>query len=136
MECVLPNPEFSTMSDEIESFKALDVEAKKEVTRLQSMGPGKMAKFASDLAKRIIANAVEEKREPEQEAVEQALEVLQIEETVAVPRLIDLDKNRYSCRKCRTIVFGEDDFEDPPHVPSAHGFSWKKIATVDTGLLS
>jgi dual specificity phosphatase 12 len=127
MECVLPNPEFSTMSDEIESFKALDAEAKKEVTRLQSMGPGKMAKFAFDLAKRLITDALEEQREPEQEAVEQALEKLQIEETVVVPRLIDLDKNRYSCRKCRTILFGEDDFEDPPHVPSAHGFSWKKI---------
>lgn len=127
MECVRPNPEFSTMTDEIESFKALDAEAKKKVTRLQSMGPGKTAKFASDLAKRLIADALEEQREPEQQAVEQALEMLHVEETVSVPRLIDLDKNRYLCRNCRTILFGDNDFEDPPHVPSAHGFSWKKI---------
>jgi dual specificity phosphatase 12 len=129
MELVRPNPEFSTMKDELESFKALDAETRKEAIRLQSVGPGKMAKFASDLAKRILTDALEEQREPEQEqvAVEQTQEVQHVEETVTVPRLIDLDKNRYSCRKCRMILFGDDDMEDPPHAPSSHGFSWKKI---------
>jgi dual specificity phosphatase 12 len=131
MECVRPNPEFSSMRDETESFKALDAEGKEEVTRLQSMGPGKMAKFASDLAKRIITDAFEEQREPnhesEQEVAEQIQEAQHVEETVAVPRVIDPEKNRYSCRKCRMILFGNDDLEDPPHIPSAHGFSWKKI---------
>jgi dual specificity phosphatase 12 len=132
MECARPNPEFATMKEETASYIALNAEAKEEVTRLQSMGPGKMAKFASDLAKRIINNVLEEQRKPdhvpEPEAVDaKQAQVQHKEEIVAMPHSIDPEKNRYSCRKCRLILFGDDDLEDPPHIPSNHGFSYRKM---------
>jgi dual specificity phosphatase 12 len=39
---------------------------------------------------------------------------------------VNVLKDYYSCRKCRKALFGEDDLQDPPHVPSKHTFSYRK----------
>jgi len=131
LECIQPNPEFDSMHDELAAFKALSPEQKAEATRLQTIGPGKMAKFASSFARRLIDEVVEERRKRQGE-LDQAIGVSTVEEhkepiKTPIPREVDPEKNRYSCRKCRTILFGEDDLQDPPHAPSRHQFSARKI---------
>lgn len=36
------------------------------------------------------------------------------------------EKTRYACKRCRTVLFGVDDLEDPPHAQSMHSFTRKK----------
>lgn len=42
-------------------------------------------------------------------------------------------EKKYACRICRTILFDTNDLEDPVHVPSAHGFSWRKMRSDGIG---
>lgn len=37
----------------------------------------------------------------------------------------DPSNTRYACKRCRTVLFGEADLEDPPHAPSLHNFRKK-----------
>ena len=59
VECVAPNStEYTSMKQETQAYKALSQEEKNQVTELRTMGPAKMAKFASSLAKRVAENAI------------------------------------------------------------------------------
>jgi len=148
IECIAPNTDYISMKEENEAYKALDTEGKAEATRLQTIGPGKMAKFASSLAQRAIETAygdiVEvEKNASVQEQQEMTLDEPAIKENgipkkedtsteleiphAEPPRVVDPGKTRYACRRCRTILFGENDLEDPPHTPSRHNFSMAKV---------
>ena len=119
-----PNAEFDSMADEFQAFKLLDADGKAQVIRNRTMGPGKVAKFAMDTAHHLIAD-----RQAKLEAAAAALAVesKQEAEGEATPvHLIDPEKKRYACRKCRSIMFGEDDFEKPPHEPAMHHFGYRK----------
>ena len=75
-------------------------------------------------SKNIQLDDVNEVPEPESNHVK-ASEGL----TELIPRAqpkVDANKPRYLCRKCRTVLFGEDDLQDPPHMPSKHHFSYRK----------
>jgi dual specificity phosphatase 12 len=39
---------------------------------------------------------------------------------------VDAQAERYACRKCRTIVFGQDHLQNPPHIQSKHRISQRK----------
>jgi dual specificity phosphatase 12 len=131
IELIKPNPEFATMAEEMEAFKALDSEAKAEAIHQYTLGPGKMAKFASDFSKRIIREILEKEETDaklaKMPAGDQTTAQNEIPARIAAPRAINPDETRYACRKCRTILFGEDDIEDPPHVPAQHQFSARKM---------
>lgn len=144
MEVVQPNPEYATMKEETEAFKALSAEAKEEVTLQQTIGPGKMAKFVRNVSRNLIIKEIQNQKqvgnsaEPsanhgERDGKEDTNEANgpQSKPSEAIPapgpREIDATKIRYACRKCRNILFGDDDMEDPPHVPAQHAFSARKV---------
>jgi len=141
MKTIQPNPEFSSMKEETEHFKNMSAEAKEEVARDHSIGPGKMALFvqnyANDLVQEVLCTEREERerveraihQQQEQELESKMQRQQQLEQQSAkelLSRQMDTSKPRYACRKCRTIVFGEDDMEDPRHVPQQHKFSNRK----------
>jgi len=143
VKCMAPNPEYATMKDETEAYKALIAEEKEEATRLRLLGPGKMAKFASSLAKSVLDDAMHSRETvdeaaPNTKAADHAdvssdnhdasTEPPQQEE----PLFIDPNKVRFACRTCRTILFGQDQLEDPPHVPMLHSFGRKSSHHSDT----
>lgn len=119
VECIRHNPEFNSMAEETKAFQQLDDDARREVTDLQIMGPGKMAKFVLDLlAKSKLTEAGNSSEDVVGGNVEEP-----IEDSV---HEIDVNKNRYACRICREILCGDDDLQDPPHVPARHQFSYRK----------
>jgi dual specificity phosphatase 12 len=137
-----PTDGYATFADELAAFKQLDADAKATATRDGTMGPGKVAKFAIDTAVRILAER--EAKRDEKRAAAQTEELKQQEQqhqhqhqhhqqqsspsatgTYAVSA-INSNQKRYSCRKCRTVLFGEDDLENPPHVPAQHNFGYRK----------
>lgn len=126
IECLQPNPEFSSMEDELTAFRALSPTDREVATRQGTIGPGKMVKFIMDVAKRRIDNVLKLRieSEPLVPLDESPLEEEQTEKSV--PRQMDPNKNIYACRKCRLSLFGDDDLQDPVHVPSRHTFSPRK----------
>jgi len=135
VQCVAPQPEFETMDGEYAAYRTLDADGKAEASRLETMGPGKMAAFSRNFARRIVTDAIEEERRRRQQQEEELLRRKEVETAAAavveepstsVTREPDPTKTRYCCRKCRTMLFGDDDLEDPPHAPSEHDFSRRK----------
>jgi hypothetical protein len=139
VQCVTPNPEYASMKQENEAYKALDAEQKEEAARLKVFGPGKMAKFASGLAKTLVELAYSPKdlqphfgADHEENVANKSMPLTQV---TSIPKeqeeihVIDTSKVRYACRKCRMILFGQDDVED--HVPSRHTFA-RRNAHVST----
>jgi dual specificity phosphatase 12 len=122
--CLEPGPEFASMLDEFAAYRALDTERKAEVTRRGTMGPAKVAKFAMDTALEFIRNVRRAQEQEEQKTKEvAAVAAAAVEETATQAVPADPNKKRYSCKKCRTILFGQDELEDPPHLPARHDFS-------------
>jgi dual specificity phosphatase 12 len=134
VQCVTSNPEYASMKQENEAFKALDAEQKEEATRLKVIGPGKMVKFASGLAKTLVELACSSSKDlqPHLDADHDEHDAnttmpLRTQVASSVPKeqeeihIVDPNKVRYACRKCRMILFGQDDVED--HVPSRHSFA-------------
>lgn len=131
VQYVKPNPEYSSMTEENEAYKSLDLDAKQEASRRRTIGPGKMMKFASNLAKSVVDLTCSQKQRihtvDDDVHDEHAGECIPEEEEFPneskedLMRNIDPKKVRFACRKCRTILFGHDDLFD--HVPSRHSFS-------------
>ena len=133
-----PSAPYETMQQELVAYKSLSTEEKNRVTRQQTMGPGKMAKVARDLALELIQEALldryggDESSLPEQSP---ALPVDDEPDTVkaaavtqsTLPHVIDTARYYFKCRMCRAALFGEADLEDPPHEPSQHSFSHRKL---------
>lgn len=132
VQALEPNAEFASMTEEFQAFRLLDADGKAEAIQNRTMGPGKVAKFAMDTAHRLIADRKAKReqavREAELAATEQASA-----ETTTEAHVIDPEKQRFACRKCRTLLFGEDDFENPPHVPAQHNFGYRKTGALGTG---
>jgi len=84
-----------------------------------------MAKFIADFTRIIDVKLVElRQRQVAAEQAAMATQVMQPAETTIMPvqRNTDPDNDRVDCHMCRYIVFGQDDLQDPPHVPSRHHF--------------
>lgn len=131
LESMRPNKEFQTMQEELAAFRALSEDEKAKVTQSGTMGPAKMAKLCRDLACRLIDDAFHELEAAKCSsnnaiATEESPEEELRADEPSPPHFIDPDKDRYACRKCRFILLGANDLQDPPHVPSKHKFSQRK----------
>lgn len=127
LKTIEPNPGYRSMQEELVAYKLLTVEEKDEASRLQHIGPSKMAKFVTDFTAELLrsldksSNAVTLLTTLEHTKAESKVYTINTH-----PPAIDLNKKRFSCRKCRTILFDEADLQDPPHEPSQHTFSYRK----------
>ena len=141
VECIQPNEGFPTMAAETEAYRKLDPTEKAKHTELGTLGPGKMAKFVAQIVTQLLQSS--SPKQPKQEIVEDADQVettaaqlpqeeldqdhkgttaTNNETTTKAPPEIDPTKTRYACRRCRQVLFGEDDLEYPPHTPARHAF--------------
>jgi dual specificity phosphatase 12 len=134
ISCVQSNKEYTTMQEETAAYRALSPDEKEEATKLQIIGPGKMAKFAAELASRVIHDVLagsDRLQDGPAEDVNQqpqaAIEPITEEPDLQPQRQANLSKPQYACRMCRAVLFGEADLENPPHVPSRHQFSARKL---------
>mmetsp|Transcript_30724 Transcript_30724/g.70808 ORF Transcript_30724/g.70808 Transcript_30724/m.70808 type:complete len:392 (-) Transcript_30724:60-1235(-) len=146
VECISPNPQYQTMHEETQAYRAFSADDKAEAVRLGTIGPGKMARFAWEVADRVIRSAhasvngterteiVAEPTPADQDETQDDTSETNGELVSAEPegesdtpiREIDPNETRYACRMCRQILFREDDLEDPPHVPAKHTFRQRK----------
>ena len=139
MRCIKPNEEFESMAEENKYYKSLDSQEKENVTKLETIGPGKMARFVKSIEQEIDDIVSPGKQDNEKKETDHTLsqndEVEQltdrIEEEKEALRKIDLIEydpslTRFACKKCRRILFSEEELEDPPHVQSKHNFSSRK----------
>ena len=142
VQCVQPMSGYASMHDELAAFKDLDKKQKEEATRQRTMGPAKMAKFAFDFAQDIVQDALQKRRVRQEVAQHQHVEAATqvqannntiLEEPDLPYQVVDPNKDCFSCRKCRTVIFGQDDMQDPPHVPSQHQFGYRKHGGGATG---
>ena len=147
IECIKPNAEYTTMKEENEAYRNLNEDEKKQALQEGTIGPGKMANFVYNIAKQAVRQRFEKElkkyeqsliliaKEEDNEKVEgQVIEVQQptihqqqIIDT-AVPdtkHMPDPTKVRYACKICRSVLFGIEDLEDPPHTASQHNFRKK-----------
>ena len=136
--CVEPNQEHATMKEENEAYRNLSEEEKKESIANGSIGPGKMARFAFSVAERAVRRRWEKDFE-EYEQQQQQRESCKVdsdekpsseveigaETDSPSPHVPNPQQTRYSCRKCRTVLFGVADLENPPHTQSQHSFRKK-----------
>lgn len=134
IECIRPNKEFSSMKEENESFRDMSDEMKKEAVKKRKIGPGKMASFAYTVAQKAVKQrwqkvltgvTPEENDEKYVDRNDGDKVVPELAEITPAPHVIDLEKTRYACKRCRSVLFGTDDLENPPHVQSLHNFRRK-----------
>lgn len=138
-EYTMPNQSYSTMREEQIAFKEMTPDQKERVTEDRLLGPGKMARLVADFTRRIVQTAVENMmsvRDKDEMFMQSANNVEEAkvndqnhvvdEEEVNRLREIDPCQERYACRMCRTILFGADDLQNPPHEPAQHLFGYRK----------
>eukprot|EP00804_Cyclotella_cryptica_P012776 CCRYP_010549-RA/>CCRYP_010549-RA protein AED:0.12 eAED:0.08 QI:0/-1/0/1/-1/1/1/0/436 len=147
VECIQCNAEYSSMKEENEAYRSLTEDQKKEATSKQSIGPGKMAKFVYTLAQKVIrqrwAKELDISKEDQNHAMSESpfqteftaqdqedhLSLTDSYETMPSPgttiHIPNPERIRYACKRCRMVLFGEDDLEDPPHTQSLHAFRKK-----------
>lgn len=146
---IQPNSEFDSMKEENMFYKNLSEEEKKHVTELQSIGPGKMARFVNEVGKDIVENIIES-REKTLSSLASEMDHLEVNEVVnnenkqngerdgiatidfSVPQY-DTNITRFACKICRTVLFSENELEDPPHLKSQHHFSSRKTKMIGIG---
>jgi len=56
VQCIQPNDEYKTMTEENQVYKNLSPEEKEYATKMQTIGPGKMAKFATYVSYLIVTH--------------------------------------------------------------------------------
>ena len=122
VEVIQPSEPYANMVDELHAYKALSSEEREEADGKNLMGPSKMAKFAVDIAHSIISKKL---APPPHVTSRGDIEAEVYLEALPSPS-IDPAMNRYSCRTCRIVLFGENDLQDPSHVVSQHAFSSRK----------
>ncbi|GKY95463.1 hypothetical protein MPSEU_000507900 [Mayamaea pseudoterrestris] len=128
---VQPNSEYASMQEELEAYRTFDVAEKEEAMKHGTIGPAKMAQFAIQFACDIVDKAIEQaeeqrRKQAQQLATEAEAAAPPTHVPATVPTDMNVELNRYACRKCRTMLFGSDHVEDPPHLPAKHKFSHRK----------
>ena len=132
LRIIRPTAPFQTMKEEIAAYRLLSAEEKEDMMRQQTMGPGKMAKMARGLAMELIEAVLQQKygasgaTEPEQSNAATNSGDEHVEQ-LAAPHTIDTNEVHFKCCRCRVTLFGQADLENPPHTPSRHSFSHKKL---------
>ena len=134
IECIKPNAEYTTMKEENEAFRDMNEEEKKKAISNGTIGPGKMAHFvyktATDTVRQRLTKELKEYEQAKVAKVEAQVEALisnSIEPTQSSTQHIpNPEKTRYACKRCRSVLFGVEDLEDPPHVQSQHNFLKKR----------
>jgi dual specificity phosphatase 12 len=125
VKTIEPNHGFKCMGEELSFYKQLSPEESEEVNRLQTMGPQKMVKFIINFTNDLVQESLGQYRRTDMSLDNQAHPI--VDSVDRSPRKINPMENRYLCRICRMILFGEADLQDPPHQPSRHQFSYRKI---------
>ena len=151
IEC---NEEYSSMKEENDAYRKFSEVEKQNAITKQTIGPGKMAKFVHDIAQKVVcekwskelkkieqdlssSNPNEENSMTEKAVLDEHSEAAggrQLsanDKTRSKPdniHLPDPERIRYACKRCRTILFGEVDLEDPPHAQSLHSFRKKSAS--------
>ena len=134
IDCIKPNAEYTTMKEENEAFRNMNEEEKKEAISNSTIGPGKMANFvykiATDTVRQRLTQELKEYEQAQVAKVEAQVEALisnSIEPTQSSTQHIpNPEKTRYACKRCRSVLFGVEDLEDPPHAQSQHNFLKKR----------
>jgi dual specificity phosphatase 12 len=142
--CIKPNPEYASLADENKAFRELNENDRKEAVAKGLMGPGKMANFVYTTAQSVIRQRLSKPTEGFQQPRngENAERTSSIQLPTFGQKMPDdeitkvapaLDRNtpdsqttRYACRICRSVLFGIEDQEDPPHSQSLHDFRKKR----------
>jgi len=141
IEVITPGPKFSSMKEEMEAYRILSADEKHEVTEKRTLGPGRMAAFTKDLLEKNLAILLGLGDDKELKKIDvENIEAKKTEEILSPPSITPYEiaveylspeklasKIHFSCRKCRTPLFTEDDLENPPHPVGKHTFNRKKI---------
>ncbi|KAL7444285.1 hypothetical protein ACHAXM_009397 [Skeletonema potamos] len=131
IECVRPNFEFSSMKEENDSFRDMSDDMKREAVMNRTIGPGKMSIFAYEVARKAVQRRwgkellTDNKPETDKQDDDGDKPAPGLMGKAAVPHFIDPEKTRYACKRCRSVLFGTDDLEDPPHLQARHNFRRK-----------
>ena len=163
IECVEPNPEFSSLRDEMQHYKNLTTEQKEEHSVNHTMGPKKMKKFIVDTLQPICITAQSETEientelEQEEEASKNSTQNdAEEEETKAPednklqqrgPKDIDHNATTFACRMCRTVLLDESHlaeetiqnqhlYKKTPNHPTANGGSQCQSLFCDESVLA
>ena len=141
VECVKPNSEYTSMKEENEFFRGLSQDEKNTALEGETLGPGKMAAFvfriAEDVVRKRLSKDFSNKQSSyieDSKSLPPPLETLEVQSEPSMPEYPpdvkpsathapNPEKKRYACRRCRAVLFGEDDLENPPHTPAQHNFS-------------
>eukprot|EP00934_Nitzschia_sp_Nitz4_P008259 Nitzschia sp. Nitz4//scaffold64_size103689//14838//15875//NITZ4_004422-RA/size103689-processed-gene-0.71-mRNA-1//1//CDS//3329556088//8249//frame0 len=112
VKCVMPMEGQESLYAEMEHFKKLDETEKNRHQIEGTMGPGKMARFVVDQVQGLKQSAVDKKKE-EEEAFAKSMAQVKIdpeepEEETKKIEPADPTRIRFACRKCRTILLGEN----------------------------
>lgn len=152
VQCVQPNDEYQTMTEENQVYKNMTLEEKEQATALQTIGPGKMVKFVTFISHLIVSHhcrdgdsSTSDQGQPSSQYQEYINEdnVSTIPQSQSTPSsstpaptptaptyhddsLDDPTIIRYACKMCRTKLFAQCHLEDPPHPIGKHGFSSRK----------
>lgn len=121
---IAPNKEYSSMMEENLAYKQLTVEEKEEATELQTIGPGKMAKFVREV---VLQRLPRTKNQIQLGAIEnESSKDMMPFDPLAKLKEYDTRLVRYACKICRTILFSETDLQSPSHNKNLHRFSSRK----------
>ena len=142
IECIKPNPEFASLAEENNAFRELNEYDKKVAVANGTMGPGKMANFVYKTAQSVVqhrlmkqTNESQLSRNMDAQDSVQQLSSGQQASVVETPNvgvqalgihIPNSNLTRYACRICRSVLFGVEDQEDPPHSQSLHDFRKKR----------
>ena len=132
IESVSANEGFKSMVEENHAFRNMNAEDRAVASAKGEMGPGKMAQLLVDTSiriRKIFQKDAQEAELKDEEVVDLLNETEARGDCPSSAPLHEPDptKIRFTCRKCRHVLFGENDLENPPHVKGVHNFSrWKK----------
>ena len=125
---IQPNDGFSSMNEENLFYKKLSLEDKANTIHV---GPTKMANFVFSIANDMISCLLSEGKHGDEfirDAGDENESDVSEEQKVLTYTSMKYEQSitRYSCKLCRTILFTENDLEDPPHVKNKHNFTHRK----------
>ena len=138
IEFASPSDGFNSMLEENMYFRGLANDERQEVFTTRKMGPGKMVTLLSKATQRVMG--VGKRKAGPSNLLNSDItnihksstnecddDIMEIEVEMAPSKSIlpspDSNRNRFACKICRTILFGEKDLENPPHTKGKHSFS-------------
>lgn len=115
IHCVEPNPEFTSLADEMQHYKTLTPEEKEEHSANHTMGPSKMKQFILDSVRPLqptegtIAESDDAENDTDGAETQQQQET---EPAQRIPKSIDDTVTSFACRMCRTILLSENHLSE------------------------